>query len=504
MVPPPTAPPKKPSRRRLAPVVGLTPIAPPRKKKAAEQKYYAVKEGKRPGIYHTWSDCLAQVKGHKGAEFKAFQSLHEAQAFMQGRPLLNGHDNGLQRFYGVQSGRVPGVYTDWSQVQAQIRGFPHARQKKFRTREEAEVFVAAGAKASVSGSQRAGAPQADIRQLVARKSAPGLQDTVMGSATDQDANPDEISRGFGDEDKYDTNIRVGPGNTIINRAEEEQIRAKVKSEQQESPGMLRIYTDGSALGNGAPGAKAGVGVFFGPQNPLYATSPSKPNSQYKPQPTRYTVSKKPQIVYTMDWAARQLGSGDGQAKKRLAGEMDDDKTRTRKAKLTDWRYRNVSETLEGDKQTNQRAELTAILRALDIAPRHREVTIYTDSRYAIDCVTNWYRNWIKNGWVNSKGIAVVNKDVVQRIRDRIEERERLGKRTLFVWVKGHSNDPGNVAADHLAVQAAMRANAALPASAALPEINNAGDSSDSSDFGEYSVAEEDDDAAFQSMVDYGR
>lgn len=119
-------------------------------------------------------------------------------------------------------------------------------------------------------------------------------------------------------------------------------------------------------------------------------------------------------------------------------------------------YRNVSEALKGTKQTNQRAELTAILRALDIAPIHRDVTIYTDSKYSIDCVTNWYKNWERNGWVNAKGKPVENKDLVMDIREKIEERDLLKKGTYFVWVKGHASDAGNIAADRLAVEGATR------------------------------------------------
>ncbi|PWW76737.1 ribonuclease H-like protein, partial [Tuber magnatum] len=55
--------------------------------------------------------------------------------------------------------------------------------------------------------------------------------------------------------------------------------------------------------------------------------------------------------------------------------------------------RNISEPLPGPRQTNARAELTAILRAINVAPMHREVAIYTDSEYAINCVTVWHINW---------------------------------------------------------------------------------------------------------------
>ena len=44
--------------------------------------YYAVRKGRKEGIYNTWDQCNAQVKGYAGAQFKKFTSLEEAQAFM--------------------------------------------------------------------------------------------------------------------------------------------------------------------------------------------------------------------------------------------------------------------------------------------------------------------------------------------------------------------------------------------------------------------------------------
>lgn len=135
--------------------------------------------------------------------------------------------------------------------------------------------------------------------------------------------------------------------------------------------------------------------------------------------------------------------------------------------------RNVSEPLKGNRQTNQRAELTAILRALDIAPRHRDVTIVTDSRYAIDCVTVWHKNWQRNNWTTKDGKPVENKDLVESVLVNIEERAQLKVKTLFEWVKGHAKDPGNEAADRLAVNGAHRGVAekaeALEASRDLPD-----------------------------------
>lgn len=116
----------------------------------------------------------------------------------------------------------------------------------------------------------------------------------------------------------------------------------------------------------------------------------------------------------------------------------------------------MSEPLKGSRQTNQRAELTAILRALEIAPRHRDVTIFTDSRYAIDCVTVWFINWRRNNWKTASNKPVENKDLIEAILVKIEERTELKVKTLFEWLKGHNRDPGNEAADRLAVEGARK------------------------------------------------
>lgn len=47
-------------------------------------KYYAVKEGKKPGVYTTWADCEAQVKGYPGADYKKFNNEEDARLFVYG------------------------------------------------------------------------------------------------------------------------------------------------------------------------------------------------------------------------------------------------------------------------------------------------------------------------------------------------------------------------------------------------------------------------------------
>lgn len=50
----------------------------------AKKKYYAVKSGLKPGIYMTWAECEAQIKGFSGAQYKSFVNMTEAELYMMG------------------------------------------------------------------------------------------------------------------------------------------------------------------------------------------------------------------------------------------------------------------------------------------------------------------------------------------------------------------------------------------------------------------------------------
>jgi hypothetical protein len=54
------------------------------------KKVYAVRVGRKPGIYHTWDEAKAQVDGFKGPVFKGFTSMAEAEAFMKGGSVSSG------------------------------------------------------------------------------------------------------------------------------------------------------------------------------------------------------------------------------------------------------------------------------------------------------------------------------------------------------------------------------------------------------------------------------
>ncbi|CAG8520416.1 4181_t:CDS:2 [Cetraspora pellucida] len=113
--------------------------------------------------------------------------------------------------------------------------------------------------------------------------------------------------------------------------------------------------------------------------------------------------------------------------------------------------RNLSERLPGYKQTNNRAEITAVIRALETCPDSElPLEIMTDSKYTINAYESWIPKWIKSGWKTANKKPVENQDLFVRLVELIEARP--GK----THVPGHVGIPGNEAADRLANLGALK------------------------------------------------
>ena len=98
--------------------------------------------------------------------------------------------------------------------------------------------------------------------------------------------------------------------------------------------------------------------------------------------------------------------------------------------------------------TNNREELKAIIQAFELASIfQKEVTIYSDSAYAVNMINDWIWNWAKNDWKNSKKKEVENIDLVKIIYNYITK-ENYNCRVIKV--KGHAGEVGNELADALA------------------------------------------------------
>ncbi len=100
--------------------------------------------------------------------------------------------------------------------------------------------------------------------------------------------------------------------------------------------------------------------------------------------------------------------------------------------------------------TNNRMELTAVIRALQALKEPCHVHLHTDSRYVIDGITKWIFGWQKNGWRTAARKPVLNADLWQELLIAIKHH-----RIEWIWVKGHDGHPENERADKLASDAAL-------------------------------------------------
>ncbi|KAJ2742490.1 Ribonuclease H1 [Coemansia sp. BCRC 34301] len=271
-------------------------------------------------------------------------------------------------------------------------------------------------------------------------------------------------------------------------------------------GIYRTWDECNAEVKSYPGAKfkkfkdlAEAQAFAGPQAPLFpsaglsAVAAAMPGRSNRPAPYAVSGGRYIKCIDTTgDWqrALRVVGGGEGKSAGRvgkakrakksathdtapppLAGETADkivvytDGASSNNGKrgaragvgvyFGHYDPRNVSESLAGPRQTNQRAELMAILRAIEAASSNggtdKNLVICTDSMYSINCVSVWHHKWANCGWVNSTGKEVENQDLIKGILQKTKEYQGS---VQYVHVRGHAGIHGNEEADRLAVRGA--------------------------------------------------
>lgn len=95
--------------------------------------------------------------------------------------------------------------------------------------------------------------------------------------------------------------------------------------------------------------------------------------------------------------------------------------------------------------TNNRMELTAVIRALEALKRPVRARVYTDSEYVRRGITEWVLAWKSRGWITAARKPVKNQDLWQRL-----DALAAGHEIEWHWVRGHSGVPGNERVDRLA------------------------------------------------------
>jgi ribonuclease HI len=95
--------------------------------------------------------------------------------------------------------------------------------------------------------------------------------------------------------------------------------------------------------------------------------------------------------------------------------------------------------------TNNRMELTAVIRALEALKRRARVELYTDSEYVKNGITEWLPAWKRRGWKTADRKPVKNVDLWQALEAAAERHE-----VHWHWVRGHAGHAENERADALA------------------------------------------------------
>jgi ribonuclease HI len=111
------------------------------------------------------------------------------------------------------------------------------------------------------------------------------------------------------------------------------------------------------------------------------------------------------------------------------------------------RFNNQEKELFGGEAatTNNKMELTAVIRALEALKQPSKVRVYTDSQYVQKGIKEWIHGWKRNGWKTSDKKDVKNKQLWVEL-DELRKQHEIE----WHWVKGHAGHPENERADALA------------------------------------------------------
>lgn len=112
------------------------------------------------------------------------------------------------------------------------------------------------------------------------------------------------------------------------------------------------------------------------------------------------------------------------------------------------RYKTTEKELSGGEidTTNNRMELTAVIKALSALKTNCNISLYTDSQYVMKGITEWLDKWKAAGWrTSNKKQPVKNVDLWQLLDELVQKHE-----IRWIWIKGHNGHTENERCDALA------------------------------------------------------
>ena len=122
-------------------------------------------------------------------------------------------------------------------------------------------------------------------------------------------------------------------------------------------------------------------------------------------------------------------------------------------------YKNTRKEVSGGFRftTNNRMEIYAVIKGLEILKEACKVTLYSDSQYVVRAMTEgWAVRWKKNDWWRNKDERAVNIDLWEKLLQLCEKHE-----VSFQWIKGHAGHAENERCDKLAYAALQQTDLPL-------------------------------------------
>ncbi|KAL1918915.1 uncharacterized protein VTP21DRAFT_2296 [Calcarisporiella thermophila] len=491
--------------------------------------YYAVRSGRKPGIYSTWEECREQVDGYSGSRYKKFKILEEAKKFIEvagnsqsnTTPAIEAPSRLLQSRDEIvksinRNASPPPLFKKEikeefdcnssmrnkkrriSRGAEKLRGMPDNLQSKPAThRENQSNLLQAPTDNIVSEKSR------DRKKPAYQRESLALTSSSIPLISPFDTSPSPRQPTFRTvTDSYGQRWLFSSGD---NQDSRQSIGDKpVNSPAIASPEVKHVKIKKSQLGmkNKYFPADEGEASWKGEESDMNGEMEMDYNADSVPPSSLESNSssrdRRPLRSHSHKPSHPQLESGEDHSDANSASDRDhnqfvlpskSEKPRRHRPNLrsiissdeppsdsssvvvyTDgstfrngrigarsgvgvwWGPgdpRNVSEPLCPGPQTNQRAEVYAVIRALEVCGNENmRLEIRTDSAYLINCMTRWFRKWDGNDWKTAGGKPVENQDLLQRLLYML--RNRPGP-VEFRHVRGHAGVLGNEMADRLAV-----------------------------------------------------
>ncbi|GMF42513.1 unnamed protein product [Phytophthora fragariaefolia] len=431
----------------------------------AQGGFYAVAAGRSTGVFSTWSECEAQVKGFTGSRYKKFKTSDEARAFIDdynrhglvswsepppsnpsSNPKRPREEDGYTvaqpptrklkqeekgTYYAVAKGHRTGVVTSKQEVDSMTAGYPgRSVYKKFDSKQAALEFLTvfntgqdSNSLASMlknegnsnmagSGQQRSALGAGVDLKNTAPKGFAGAEATA-----DVDAQLAETSGGWWYAVAKGRKTGVFRTWNEAKKQVENMVSAKFKKFPTKEQAETFVNQHAVAT-KGQPGDP----------------DPKDPNT----------------LVAFCDGSA--LENGRQGCRAGYACIFPHNK---------DW---NVAKQLVEERATNNRAEYMAALEAMKRANMEdpegsRVLFIFSDSMLLIRSMTEWVGTWQKNNWKKSDGLDVQNRDLLELLMT-----EKGKRRIRWTHVKAHTGKTDwkskwNDVADNAARSAALTVGA---------------------------------------------